>query len=143
MIQECIKISEDGRPYSQAVKIGDYIYISGQSPKETDGTGVFEQTASCFEGIESILESCGLSLKYILKTTLFLTDLDDLDEVDKVYREKLSEPYPVRSVVSVSKLPNHAKVTIEAFAMDTRALEVLCAKDTADGCSGKECSIQQ
>ena len=140
MIQECIKTSEDGGPYSRALKIGDVNYISAQVPDRIIGESTYSQTLQCFEKIEAVLAACDISLKYIMKTTAFLADLKDLPEVDKAYTEKLSEPYPARSTVSVKELPAGAKVVIEAFAMDTRALEVLCAKENGC-CTEKECSF--
>ncbi len=130
-------------PYSPAVKIGDFILLSGQLPIDpatgriVEG-GIAEQTAQCIRNMKALLEESGIGLEYVLKTTVFLTDLNDFAEMNKVYGEYFSEPYPARSAAEVSKLAMGAKVEIEAYAIDTRALEVICSQEGCSSCSDKE-----
>lgn len=130
-------------PYSPAVKVGDFIYLSGQLPidpktgKLAEG-GIAEQTEQCLKNVRAVLGECGLGMEYVLKTTVYLTDMNDFAEMNKVYGTFFKDPYPARSAAEVSKLALGAKVEIEAFAMDTRALEVICSEESCATCSEKE-----
>lgn len=108
--------------YSQATTNGDLICTSGQLPMTADGellneAPVAEQTQQCLENIQSILESQRASMNDILKTTVFLGDIDDFDEFNEAYREFFNEEPPARSAVEVSQVPKGAAVEIEAVAV--------------------------
>lgn len=107
-------------PYSQGIIDGDTIYVSGQGPVEADGSipdlSVDEQTALTLENIGAVLEAAGASLDDVVKTTVFLRDMDDYDAVNERYAEYMSAPFPARSAVQVSALPVDIDVEIEAVA---------------------------
>ncbi|MFB1097670.1 MULTISPECIES: RidA family protein [Bacillaceae] len=108
-------------PYSQAVETAGTVYISGQIPLdpatgEMAGT-IEEQTDQVMKNLSAILEEAGLSFDQVVKTTIFLTSLDDFAAVNEVYGRHLSEPYPARATVEISKLPKGANVEIEAIAV--------------------------
>ncbi len=122
-------------PYSPAVRIGDFIFLSGQIPIDP-ATGKIEaedikgQTRQVLNNMKAILAECGIDMNYILKTNVYLTDMNEFAAMNEVYAEYFEAPYPARCAAEVSKLAMGAKVEIEAYALDTRALEVLCC-DTA------------
>ncbi len=109
-------------PYSQAIRAGDFIFVSGQIPiepatgliAENDAAG---QTRQVMANIAAILEAAGGSLHGIVKTTIYLTDLDDFAEVNRVYAECMGEAKPARATVQVSRLPRDVRVEIEAIAL--------------------------
>ena len=108
-------------PYSQGIRDGDTVYVSGQGPTDPDtrevvSDDVQEQTARTLENISAVLEAAGQSLDDVVKATVFVQDMDDYDAVNEVYGEYMSEPYPARSAVEVVKLPIDIKVEIEAIA---------------------------
>ncbi|ELK55018.1 MULTISPECIES: Rid family detoxifying hydrolase [Haloferax] len=108
-------------PYSQGIISGDKLYVSGQGPvdpetgKVVDGTPA-EQTKRTLENVEAILEAGGSSLADVVKATVFLKDMRYYDEVNEVYGEYMSAPYPARSAVEVVKLPVDIDVEIEVVA---------------------------
>lgn len=108
-------------PYSQAIKVGNLVYTSGQIPIDpatgnfVEG-GIKEQTRQSLTNIKAILEETGLSLNNVVKTTVFLADMNDFADMNSVYAEFFSEPYPARSAVAVKTLPKGALVEIEVVA---------------------------
>ncbi|WP_181347819.1 RidA family protein [Thalassobacillus sp. CUG 92003] len=109
-------------PYSQAVGLGNLIYISGQIPlnpstMKFESANVEEQTKQVMNNIGAILSEAGLTYKHIVKTNIYLDSMDDFATVNDVYASYLSEPYPARAAIEVSKLPKDAKVEIEAVAV--------------------------
>jgi 2-iminobutanoate/2-iminopropanoate deaminase len=108
-------------PYSQAIQVGNLVYTSGQIPIDPK-TGVFveggikEQTRQSLTNVQAILEEAGLTLSNVVKTTVFLADMNDFADVNAVYAEFFSEPYPARSAVAVKTLPKGALVEIEVVA---------------------------
>lgn len=107
-------------PYSCAVEYNNTVYVSGQLPISQDGTmpeSAKEQAVQSICNIEHLLQSAGLSLKNVVKTTVFLTNMDDFAQVNEVYGAIFSAPYPARSCFEVSKLPKGAKVEIECIAV--------------------------
>lgn len=108
-------------PFSQAVRDGDRVYVSGQGPVDPE-TGdvvsddVREQTERTLENVAAILSAAGLSLSDVVKATVFVTDMADYDAVNGVYGEYMTEPYPARSAVEVSQLPIDIGVEIEVVA---------------------------
>lgn len=108
-------------PYSQAVKAGHFIYISGQLPidvatGEFSGKSIGEQTRQSLMNIKHILENEGASMDNIIKATVFLKDMNDFAEMNKVYAEFFDEDPPARAAVEVARIPKDAKIEIEAIA---------------------------
>lgn len=109
-------------PYSQAIKVGNFIFISGQIPIDPNTGEVIdgdikEQTRRVLENIKGILESVSCSLNNIVKTTVFLKNLDDFSSMNEVYATYFSENPPARSTIEVSKLPRGVSIEIEAIAI--------------------------
>jgi 2-iminobutanoate/2-iminopropanoate deaminase len=107
-------------PYSQAVKTGNLMFISGQIPLNPETgdlvSGSIEDEANqVLKNIKSICEAAGNSLEDIVKITIFLTDLDNFATVNEVMKEHFSEPYPARATIEVSGLPLGVNVEIEAI----------------------------
>ena len=108
-------------PYSQAVRVGDLLYTSGQIPLDpatgslVEG-GIQEQARQSLTNIKAILASAGADMSAVVKTTVFLKNMDDFAAMNEVYAQFFSEPYPARSAVQVAKLPKDALVEIEAVA---------------------------
>ncbi|SEL97518.1 Rid family detoxifying hydrolase [Haloferax larsenii] len=108
-------------PFSQGIVSGDRIYVSGQGPVDPETGDVVpgtpgEQTERTLKNIEAILEAGGASLADVVKATVFLKDMRYYDEVNEVYGEHMSAPYPARSAVEVVKLPVDIDVEIEVVA---------------------------
>lgn len=108
-------------PYNQAIKVGNLVYTSGQIPiNPATGNfvegGIKEQTCQSLTNIKAILEETGLSMNKVVKTTVFLADMNDFADMNSVYAEFFSEPYPARSAVAVKTLPKGALVEIEVVA---------------------------
>ncbi|NLG84214.1 MAG: RidA family protein [Firmicutes bacterium] len=107
-------------PYSQAIGYGDLVFLSGQLGLTAEGALAGEDAASqarqALTNIRAVLAAAGLEMKDVLKTTVFLTEMNDFAAVNEVYREFFAEPYPARSCVQVAALPKGAKVEIEALA---------------------------
>jgi len=108
-------------PYSQAVKVGDMIYTSGQIPMTADGVlvkgDIHDQTRQILNNLQAVLEAAGSSLSQIVKTTIYLTDMDDFIAVNTVYGEYFSGAYPARSTVAVKTLPKNVDIEIDAIAV--------------------------
>ena len=108
-------------PYSQAIQVGNLIYTSGQIPIDPT-TGVFveggikEQTRQSLLNLKAILEEAGLTMNDVVKTTVFMADMNNFAEMNAVYAEFFTEPYPARSAVAVKTLPKGALVEIEVVA---------------------------
>ncbi len=108
-------------PYSQALDIGNMVFTSGQIPiNPATGTmpeSIEEQAKQSLTNVKNILEAAGLTMANVVKTTVFLSDLNDFAAVNEVYATFFSEPYPARSCVQVAAIPKGAKVEIEAIAI--------------------------
>lgn len=108
-------------PYSQAIQAGDFVYTSGQLGLDPQ-TGAFpeggikEQARQSLNNVKAILEEAGLSMANVVKTTVFLANMEDFAEMNSVYAEFFTEPYPARSAVAVKTLPKNALVEIEVIA---------------------------
>ena len=111
-----------GAPYSQAIRAGGLVFVSGQlglkpgSP-EIVGEEIAEQTEQVFANLRAILEAAGSSLEQIVKTTVFLQNLDDFAAMNEVYARRVGNTPPARSTFQVAKLPSGALVEIEAVAV--------------------------
>jgi 2-iminobutanoate/2-iminopropanoate deaminase len=108
-------------PYSQAVAAGDFVYTSGQlglNPQTGEfGADVQEQTRLSLSNVKAILEAAGTSMDKVVKTTVFLKDMNDFVPVNEVYSTFFEQPYPARSAVEVARLPKDALVEIEVIAL--------------------------
>lgn len=108
-------------PYSQAVKIGDFLYTSGQIPIDVNTGNVVEggvesQTRMVLKNLEAVLKEAGLSLENVVKATIFIKDMNMFATINEVYGEYFKKPYPARSCVEVARLPKDVLVEIEAVA---------------------------
>ena len=108
-------------PYSQAIKVGNFVFCSGQVPIDPSTNsfvegGIKEQTLQAIVNAQNILEEAGLSLSNVVKTTVFLADMDDFADMNEVYATYFTEPFPARSAVAVKKLPKGALVEVECIA---------------------------
>jgi len=108
-------------PYSQAVAFGNLLFCAGQIPLdpktgEISGTGVAAQTEQVIENIKAVLAVNSMTLTDVVKTTVFLTTMDDFTMMNEVYARHFNEPFPARSTIAVADLPRGAKVEIEVTA---------------------------
>ncbi len=129
-------------PYSPAVKLGDFVYLSGQLGMNEEGNlvsdNVVEQTQRAMENIGHLLAEMGLAHRHIVKTTVFVTDLNDFNQVNEVYGSFFTEGvFPARSCIEVSRLPKDGKVEIECIVLDTLAYEQQM-QGQGCGCSSTE-----
>lgn len=109
-------------PYSQAIKVGSMVYTSGQIPinpaiGDVVPGGVEEQTRQVLENLKAVLEAAGTGMKNVVKTTVFIKDMNDFAAINKIYSEYFEAPYPSRSCVEVARLPKDVRVEIEAIAL--------------------------
>ena len=108
-------------PYSQAVRAGDLLFLSGQIPLDpstgqiVDGD-IAAQTRRVMDNLAAVLASAGLSFANVVRTTIYLADLGDFAKVNEVYGSYLSEPFPARATVQVARLPRDSRVEIDAVA---------------------------
>jgi 2-iminobutanoate/2-iminopropanoate deaminase len=113
-----------GAPYSQAIRAGGLVFVSGQialrpGEAELSGGTIQEQTEQVFANLRAILEAAGSSLDRIVKTTVFLQSFDDFAGMNEVYARHIGDAPPARATVEVSKLPSGGLVEIEAVALAT------------------------
>ena len=109
-------------PYSQAIEVNGFVYTSGQLPidpatGEFAGSDIKSQAEQSLKNVKAILEEAGLTMKNVVKTTVFLDDMADFAAMNEVYSTYFSEPYPARSAVAVKTLPKGALVEIECVAV--------------------------
>ena len=108
-------------PYSQGIIAGNLLFTSGQLPinpnTNTMPNDIIEQTHQCLNNLLGILESAHCSLKDVVKTTIFITDMAKFEVINETYHQYFSQPFPCRSLFEVSKLPKNAKIKIEACAV--------------------------
>ncbi len=107
-------------PYSHAVKANGFLHVSGQLGLDPNtGTlaeGVADQAHQSLRNLSTILEGCGLSLSQVVKTVIFLADINDFGVVNEIYAQYFTDSLPARSCVEVSRLPKDALVEIEVIA---------------------------
>lgn len=107
-------------PYSQAIDAGSFVFISGQIPvNPATGEipqGIAPQTAQSIANIKAILAEAGLSIDNVVKTTVFLADMNDFGAMNAVYADNFTAPFPARSAVAVKELPKQVLVEIEVIA---------------------------
>ena len=108
-------------PYSQAIEVGNLVYASGQLPVDP-ATGNFPeggikaQTRQSLTNVQAVLRAAGLDMSNVVKTTVFMADMADFADMNSVYAEFFTEPFPARSAVAVKALPKGAQVEIEVVA---------------------------
>jgi len=111
-----------GAPYSQAIKAGGFVFVSGQlglqpGANEMVEGGITPQTEQVFANLRAILEEAGSSLDNLVKTTVYLQQLDDFAAMNEVYKKHVGDIPPARATVEVAKLPSGSLVEIEAIAV--------------------------
>mgnify|MGYP001214024427 FL=1 len=109
-------------PYSQAIKHGNMIFISGQIAMDYQNSNIIneniaEETETVMKNIMSILKESGCNFQNIVKCSIFLSDMNLFDEVNKIYSKYFSHPFPARETVEVRKLPKNVNVEISAIAI--------------------------
>jgi 2-iminobutanoate/2-iminopropanoate deaminase len=108
-------------PYSHAIEGGEFIFLSGQTPLDSQTGKLVEgdiavQTNQCFKNLFNVLEAAGLTPENVVKVNVFLTDMNTFTAMNEVYSKQFSEPYPARTTIGVSSLPLGAQVEIEMIA---------------------------
>jgi 2-iminobutanoate/2-iminopropanoate deaminase len=109
-------------PYSQAIRAGDLLFVSGQIPFDpTTGQPVSgdiaAQTHQVLQNVKAILEAAGYGFRDVVRTTIFLRDMDDFQKVNEIYGSYFTVPYPARATVQVARLPRDVGVEIDAIAI--------------------------
>lgn len=118
----CSKAPEAIGPYSQAVRSGRMVFVSGQLPIGADkgkfaGAEIADQTYQSLKNIQTILIEVGMDMNHVVKTTVFLSRMEDFPEMNRVYSTFFSDPFPARVAFEVARLPKDALVEIEAVAI--------------------------
>lgn len=108
-------------PYSQAIAAGDFIYTSGQIPLNPETGeiavgGIEAQAKQVLDNLKSVLEAAGVSINAVVKTTVFIKDMNDFTIINNIYAHYFTEPFPARSCVEVARLPKDVLIEIEAVA---------------------------
>ncbi len=108
-------------PYSHAVQAGDLVFLSGQTPIDSNTGKLVEgditaQTEQCFINLFNVLDAAGLTSDDVIKVKVFLTDMRNFHEMNGVYEKQFSTPYPARTTIGVKELPLEAQVEIELIA---------------------------
>lgn len=109
-------------PYSQAIKIGDFIFTSGQIPfdpetNELVGEDIESQTRQVFQNVAAVLEAAGATLDDIVKTTIFMKNMNQFERVNEIYGEYFTENPPARSTVEAARLPKDISIELEVIAV--------------------------
>ena len=108
-------------PYSQGMIVGDLVFTSGQIPLNPENgelvTEISKATVQVMANLSAVLEAAGSSLEKVIKTTIFLQDLNDFEKVNEIYGDYFNDNLPARSCVQVAKLPKGAIIEIEAIAI--------------------------
>ena len=106
--------------YSQAVRVDNLIFVSGQIPLDPETESLVEgdlivQTQRIFKNIEAIALACGTTLQHLIRLGVYLTDINDFNTVNQIFNELIEPPFPARSLIEVSALPKGAKIEIDAI----------------------------
>jgi 2-iminobutanoate/2-iminopropanoate deaminase len=110
-------------PYSQAIRAGHLVFVSGQIPLDPATGTIVEgdiaaQTRRVMENLAAVLAAAGLSFAHVVRTTIFLADMNDFSTVNEAYGKYFAEPYPARATVQVARLPRDVRVEIDVIASD-------------------------
>lgn len=124
MVKEVISTSKAPGaigPYSQGIKFGNLLFISGQTPLNPETRQIVEgdvqaQARQCLENIKAILEAAGTNLDNVLKTTVFIKDMNSFGKINEIYAQYFTKNQPARSCVEVARLPMNVLVEIEVIA---------------------------
>lgn len=142
MIYEILNSEDNSRPvgpYSPGLKLGDFLYISGQIPIDKEGNlvgdTISKQTIQVIKNLVNVLAEANLEMRHLVKTTVYLTNMELYNEFNLIYATYFAHPYPARSVVEVSALPKGALIEIEGFAIDTLRYEKQ-NPESVYGCDG-------
>ncbi|KAL3172723.1 hypothetical protein MRX96_012768 [Rhipicephalus microplus] len=116
-------VKKSASPFSQAIRVGDTMYVSGQIGADPNTSklvpgGIAAETRQALTNLTKVLEAGRMSLKCVAKCTVYLGDMNDFPEMNKVYSEFFTEKQPARAAFQVAKLPLNAAVEIEAIAVD-------------------------
>ena len=107
-------------PYSQGIQVGNMFFFSGQIPLHPETgempEGIVAQAKQALDNVKGLLESQNLDFENVVKTTVFLDNMDDFATVNEIYATYFKEPYPARSAVEVAKLPRGALIEVEIIA---------------------------
>jgi 2-iminobutanoate/2-iminopropanoate deaminase len=109
-------------PYSQAVRSGQMLFLSGQTPIDpttgnlVDGD-IAAQTRRVFENLKAVLQAAGASLDHVVRTSVFLADMNDFTAMNEVYATFFTAPYPARTTIQAARLPKDCRVEIDAIAV--------------------------
>lgn len=108
-------------PYSQGIKAGDLIFVSGQLPMTPGGELITDDIAAAadrsLQNVRAVLEAAGASMDDVVKVTVFLADMADFGAMNEVYKRYFTEPFPARAAIAVKELPKGAPLEIEAIAV--------------------------
>lgn len=111
-------------PYSQAIKMGNFIFTSGQIPYDPEtnelvGKDIESQARQVLKNVSAVLEAAGVTLDNVVKTTVFMKNMDDFNTVNEIYGEFFTENPPARSAVEAARLPKDVLIEIEVIAVET------------------------
>ena len=109
-------------PYSAALESGPFLFVSGQVPFDPATGAIIDgdigaQTRRVLQNIGALLEAGGLAYRHVVRTTVFLADMNDFAAMNDVYKTFFAEPYPARSTVQAARLPRDARIEIDVIAM--------------------------
>jgi 2-iminobutanoate/2-iminopropanoate deaminase len=109
-------------PYSPAIRVGDFLFLSGQIPLDPSTGQIVDgdirvQTTRVLENLGGLLQAGGADFRDVVRTTIFLADMNDFAAVNEIYATFFSEPYPARATVQVARLPKDVRVEIDAIAV--------------------------
>lgn len=109
-----------GYPYSESARVGDLLFLAGQTGEDADGKlvpgGIQAEAEQVMLNIEAALARRGLTMEHVVKCTVFLADIDEWGAFNEVYKKHVSPPYPARSALGASGLVDHARVEMECIA---------------------------
>lgn len=113
-------------PYSQGIKAGNIVFVSGQLPIDPQtgdfpGDDIATLTRRSLDNISAVLYVAGMTMRNVVKTTIYLTDMNDFNTVNEVYAGYFDDVAPARSAVAVARLPRNARIEIEAIAVGDEA----------------------
>ena len=108
-------------PYSQVIKAGGFLFLAGQIPLTSENVmnegDIVAQANQVMNNLQAVLEKAGATLDHVVKTTIYLADLNDFEAVNQVYAQYFQEPYPARSTIQAARLPKGARLEIDAIAI--------------------------